>query len=40
MKNPLVREAGKWMFRGYIVWSICADLSLIGGLVYLVLKHM
>ena len=23
------------MFRGYIVWSVCADLSLINGLVYL-----
>tara|TARA_R100000687_G_scaffold69468_1_gene58865 strand:+ start:104 stop:268 length:165 start_codon:yes stop_codon:yes gene_type:complete len=35
MKNLLVQEAGKWMLRGYIVWSVCADLALICGLCYL-----
>ena len=36
MKNPLVRELSKWMFKAYIVWSICADITLLAGLVYLV----
>jgi hypothetical protein len=36
MKTPLVRELSKWMFKAYIVWSICADIALLGGLIYLV----
>jgi hypothetical protein len=39
MKKILVKEAGKWALRGYIIWSICADLSLLGGLLYLMLKY-
>jgi len=39
MKKPIVKEAGKWVLRGYIIWSICADLSLLGGLLYLMLKY-
>jgi len=34
MKNPLVNTISKWMFRAYILWSICADIIIIGGLVY------
>ena len=34
MKNPIVRMISKWMFRGYMVWSVCADLTLVGGIVY------
>jgi len=36
MKTPLVREVSKWMFRGYMVWSVCADIALLGGIVYLI----
>ena len=36
LKTPLVREAGRWMLKAYMVWSICADLFLIGGIIYLV----
>ena len=31
----LAKEAAKWMFKAYIVWSICADIILIGGIVLL-----
>ena len=34
MKSPLVNTISKWMFRLYILWSICADITIIGGLVY------
>ena len=33
-KNPIVNTISKWMFRLYIAWSICADVTIIGGLVY------
>ena len=36
MKNPLVQEVSKWMLRAYMVWSICADVFLLGGVVYLI----
>jgi hypothetical protein len=36
MKNPLVREVSKWMFKAYILWSICADIALLAGIIYLV----
>jgi len=34
--TPLVKATGKWMFRAYMVWSICADLILIAGMVALI----
>jgi hypothetical protein len=36
MKNPIVQEVSKWMFRGYIVWSICADIALLSGIIWLI----
>jgi len=36
MKTPLVSEVRKWVFRAYIVWSICADIALLSGLIYLI----
>jgi hypothetical protein len=35
MKNPFVKEIGKYLFRAYIIWSICADLVLIAGVAAL-----
>ena len=35
MKNPFVKEISKYLFRAYIIWSVCADLVLIGGVVAL-----
>ena len=35
MKNPLVQTVSKWMLT-YIAWSVCADVILIGGIVYLI----
>ena len=34
--NPLVQTVAKWMFKAYIGWSICADLIIVGGIVYLI----
>ncbi len=36
MKTPLVQEVSKWMIRAYMVWSICADIVLLSGVIYLV----
>jgi len=38
MKKP-IKETGKWIFKGYIVWSICADLFLLWGFLYLILRY-
>jgi hypothetical protein len=27
---------GKWMLKGYIVWSVGADIFVLGGVVYLI----
>ena len=35
MKNPFVKEIGKYLFRAYIIWSICADIVLIAGVAAL-----
>ena len=37
IQTPVIKEAVKWMFKAYIVWSICADIILIGGVVLLLL---
>jgi len=39
MKNLIVKETGKWLLKGYIVWSICADLFLLVGFIYLLMKY-
>ena len=28
----------KWAFRAYVVWSICADIIVLSGVVYLLLR--
>ena len=28
----------KWLFRAYIAWSICADIIILGGIVYLLIR--
>ena len=44
-KTPLIKEVGRLMFKGYqwrpgrvaIIWStICADVILVSGIVYLI----
>ncbi len=32
----LVKLVAEWMFKAYIVWSICADAFLVGGIIYLI----
>ena len=39
-QTPIVKEAVKWMFKAYIVWSVCADIILIGGIVLLLLGDL
>jgi hypothetical protein len=39
MKNPLVKKVSVVMFKLYILWSICADLLLIAGIVALLLGY-
>ena len=39
MKNPLVKKVSVVMFKLYILWSICADLLLITGIVAILLGY-
>jgi hypothetical protein len=39
MKNPLVLTISKYLLKAYIVWSICADLVLIAGIIALLLGY-
>ena len=39
MKNPLVLTISQYLFKAYIVWSICADLVLIVGIIALLLGY-
>ena len=39
-KNPLVVLLGKWMFRAYIAWSVCADIVLLSGIIYLIVTNL
>ena len=32
------KEISKWAFRAYIAWSICADLIILGGILYLLFR--
>ena len=32
------REITKWLFRAYLVFSVIADMVVLGGIVYLLLK--
>ncbi len=27
----------KWMLRAYLAWSVCADITLIGGVIWLII---
>jgi len=36
MKNPLIQKISKWALRAYVTWSVCADIILIGGVLYLI----
>ena len=27
-----------WLFRAYIAWSICADMIILGGVIYLLFR--
>lgn len=41
MKNLLVgfiKMIAPWLFKGYIVWSICADVALLAGILWLLFK--
>jgi hypothetical protein len=36
MKSLRIQTVSKWMLRAYIVWSVCADITLLAGIIYLV----
>ena len=36
MLVPEIKVVAKWMFKFYIVWSVCADIIVIGGIIYLI----
>jgi len=33
---PRLKKVVKLMFKAYIAWSIVADITIIGGIVYLI----
>ena len=33
-----MEKIGKWAFRAYMVYSICADMALLAGIIWLILK--
>jgi hypothetical protein len=35
-RKKVAKVAIKWMLKAYIVWSICADIFLLSGIVYLI----
>ena len=32
------KEITKWLFRAYLVYSVIADMVVLGGIIYLLLK--
>ena len=32
----MLEGIGKWIFKGYIVWSIVADIVVLSGVIYLI----
>ena len=39
MKNPLVKKISVFMFKIYLIWSVCADVILITGIIALLLGY-
>ena len=35
LDKKCLKTTGKWAFRAYIAWSICADIILIAGMTAL-----
>ena len=33
-----MEKFSKWAFKAYMIYSICADLVLLGGIIWLILK--
>ena len=38
MLKKYSKSITKWAFRAYIVWSVCADIIVLSGVVYLLLR--
>ena len=38
MLKDYSKSISKWLFRLYIAWSICADIIVLSGIVYLLLR--
>jgi hypothetical protein len=33
-----MNEVKKWALRAYLAWSVCADITLIAGVVWLIVS--
>jgi len=33
-----LKSVTKWAFRAYIVWSVCVDILVLSGVVYLLFR--
>ena len=38
MMSEYSKVITKWLFRAYIVWSLFADIIILGGIVYLLVR--
>jgi len=36
LNNQTIKKILSYMFKAYIGWSICADLIIISGIIYLI----
>ena len=36
--RKFLKSVTPWAWRAYIVWSVCADITLIAGIVWLIFK--
>jgi len=40
LNNQTTKKILSYMFKAYIGWSICADLIIISGIIYLIFSHI
>jgi len=36
LNNQITKKILSYMFKAYIGWSVCADLIIISGIIYLI----
>jgi len=40
LHNQTIKKILSYMFKAYVGWSICADLIIISGIIYLIFSHI